>query len=228
MTPEKRILQAVEQAQQILASYIEPGKRDCEATINELLSILDNEQLFDTIAGLKRRENSVRELRHSLDRGEAPFLPEPAEISPPDLPPMPEERRPQDPYMDGSGLRFDCYRIETREHAGEYPDTMPQLIEVIDAEGRRASYVPLRKDGKVVDSSTIVQALKDCGKLTDDQSACTEAEQETEMEKPTEEQLAELRRLSKLARVPDESEIVTSREEAETRIHDLEEKARME
>ncbi len=48
------------------------------------------------------------------------------------------------------------------------------------------------------------------------------------MEKPTQEQLDELKKLSRLARVPDESEIVTSRQEAETRIRDLKEKARME
>lgn len=105
---------------------------------------------------------------------------------------------------------------------------MPQLIEVIDAEERRASYVPLSKDARVVDSSAIVQALKECGRLTDDGHPCTEVGQETQMEKPTQGQLAELKRLSKLARVPDESEIVTSRQEAETRIRDLEEKARME
>jgi hypothetical protein len=34
---------------------------------------------------------------------------------------MTPEKRPQDPYMDGTGLRF-----ETMEHGGEYPDTMPQ------------------------------------------------------------------------------------------------------
>ena len=47
-------------------------------------------------------------------------------------------------------------------------------------------------------------------------------------EKPTRQQLDELKRLSKEARVPDESEIITSREEAEIRIRDLKEKARME
>ena len=55
-----------------------------------------------------------------------------------------------------------------------------------------------------------------------------EAAEEMKMEKPTQEQLAELRELSKRARVPDESEIVTSRQEAETRIRDLKEKARIE
>ena len=48
------------------------------------------------------------------------------------------------------------------------------------------------------------------------------------MEKPTPEQLAELKRLSAIARVSDESEIVTSKEEAEIRIRDLQEKARIE
>jgi hypothetical protein len=63
----------------------------------------------------------------------------------------------------------------------------------------------------VLDDEAVVQALKD-----------------SKMEKPTAEQLAELKRLSAIARVPDESEIVTSKEEAETRIRDLKDKARME
>ncbi|WP_156948894.1 hypothetical protein [Bradyrhizobium sp. WSM1417] len=48
------------------------------------------------------------------------------------------------------------------------------------------------------------------------------------MEKPTQEQLDELKRLSKEARVEDLSELVQSRDEAENRIRDLKEKARME
>lgn len=63
----------------------------------------------------------------------------------------------------------------------------------------------------VLDDGAVVQALKD-----------------SKMEKPTTEQLDELKRLSAIARVPDESEIVTSKEEAETRIRDLKDKARME
>jgi hypothetical protein len=47
-------------------------------------------------------------------------------------------------------------------------------------------------------------------------------------DKPTQNQLDQLKRLSKEARVPDESEIVTTKEEAEARIRDLKEKARME
>jgi hypothetical protein len=57
------------------------------------------------------------------------------------------EKRPQDPNMDGTGLRF-----ETMEHGGEYPDTMPQAIKLVDAEGRSSIYVPITQDGKVVGS----------------------------------------------------------------------------
>jgi bifunctional non-homologous end joining protein LigD len=57
------------------------------------------------------------------------------------------ERRPQHPHLDGTGLRF-----ETLDHGGEYPDTMPRAIKLIDAEGRSCIYVPITQDGKVVDS----------------------------------------------------------------------------
>jgi hypothetical protein len=57
------------------------------------------------------------------------------------------EKRPQDPHMDGTGLRF-----ETLEHGGDFPDTMPQPIKLIDAEGRSCIYVPITQNGKVVDS----------------------------------------------------------------------------
>ena len=41
------------------------------------------------------------------------------------------ERRPQDPKLDGTGLRF-----ETLEHGGEFPDAMPQAIRLTDAEAQ--------------------------------------------------------------------------------------------
>jgi hypothetical protein len=43
------------------------------------------------------------------------------------------ERRPQDPNLDGTGLRF-----ETLEHGGEVPDAMPQAIRLTDAEAGHA------------------------------------------------------------------------------------------
>jgi hypothetical protein len=61
--------------------------------------------------------------------------------------PLAVDKRPQDPTLDGTGLRF-----VTMEHGGEYPDTMPQAIKLIDAEGRSCIYVPITQNGKVVDS----------------------------------------------------------------------------
>jgi hypothetical protein len=60
---------------------------------------------------------------------------------------MTPDKRPQDPHRDGTGLR-----LETQEHGGEYSDTMPQAIKLIDAEGRSCIYAPITQDGKVVDS----------------------------------------------------------------------------
>jgi hypothetical protein len=60
---------------------------------------------------------------------------------------LPPENRPQDPSLDGTGLRF-----ETMEHGGEFPDTMPQAIKLIDAEGHSCIYVPITQYDKVVDS----------------------------------------------------------------------------
>jgi hypothetical protein len=47
-------------------------------------------------------------------------------------------------------------RFETLDHGGEYPDTMPQAIKLIDAEGRSCIYVPIMQNGKVVDSQGYV------------------------------------------------------------------------
>jgi hypothetical protein len=55
---------------------------------------------------------------------------------------MTPDKRPQDPHMDCTAM----------EHGGEYPDTMPQAIKLIDAEGRSCIYVPIIQNGKVVDS----------------------------------------------------------------------------
>ena len=66
------------------------------------------------------------------------------------------EKRPQDPSMDGTGLRF-----ETFDHGGEYPDTMPQAIQLTDAEGRSCIYVPITQNGRVVDSQGYSLDLED-------------------------------------------------------------------
>jgi hypothetical protein len=66
------------------------------------------------------------------------------------------QKRPQDPSMDGTGLRF-----ETFDHGGEYPDTMPQAIKLTDAEGRSCIYVPITQNGRVVDSQGYPLDLED-------------------------------------------------------------------
>ena len=56
-------------------------------------------------------------------------------------------KRPQDPTMEGKGFKF-----KTRAHGGEYPDLMPQEIVLTDAKGISCTYVPVKENGKVVDS----------------------------------------------------------------------------
>jgi hypothetical protein len=52
MKPEKRVTAAVEKAQEILAQYVEPGPRNCETAINELMDVDDN-QLIETLDEVK-------------------------------------------------------------------------------------------------------------------------------------------------------------------------------
>jgi len=61
--------------------------------------------------------------------------------------PVLENNRPQDPTLEGNGLEF-----ETRDHGGEYPDKMPQMIRVTDPDGRSCDYEPIKVEGRVVDS----------------------------------------------------------------------------
>ncbi len=162
MTAEKQVMEAVERAQAILARYVEPGKRECERTVSDLLDVLDRDEDIAAVKELERRGDAVDELRRLLDRSPPSWSSPPRNAADPDLPPVPPEKRPQDPALDGSDMRFEGYRVATREHAGEYPDTMPQVIEVTDAERRKAAYVPLSRDGKVVESSAVVDKLKQC------------------------------------------------------------------
>jgi hypothetical protein len=52
MRAGERVLRAVEQAQHVLGRYIEPGPRDAEQTVKELLAVLDTNELADAIAEL--------------------------------------------------------------------------------------------------------------------------------------------------------------------------------
>ena len=59
----------------------------------------------------------------------------------------PLENRPQDLLGTGEGLTF-----ETLAHGGEYPDDMPQALKVSDPAGNTCIYVPIKENGRVVDS----------------------------------------------------------------------------
>lgn len=93
-----------------------------------LLEVFDRDQVVAAVDELESRGEAVAELRRLLDRGASTWSSPPVEPEQPDLPPMPPEKRPQDPGMHGSDIRFEGYHVEIREHAGEYPDTMPQVI----------------------------------------------------------------------------------------------------
>jgi hypothetical protein len=56
---------------------------------------------------------------------------------------MTSDKHPQDPHMDGTGLRF-----ETMEHGGEYPDTMPQAIKLTEAQAGPRSMCRSRKTAR--------------------------------------------------------------------------------
>lgn len=54
MNPEKRILLAIKSAQNILAQHIEPGGPDAKATIDALLTVLDDEDVVEASRDIAR------------------------------------------------------------------------------------------------------------------------------------------------------------------------------
>jgi hypothetical protein len=52
-----RVTQAVKEAQTILARYVEPGPRDCQNTINDLLAVLDDERLVEAMEEEHERQS---------------------------------------------------------------------------------------------------------------------------------------------------------------------------
>ena len=49
MRAEERVLRAAEKAQGVLARYVEPGPRDAEKTVNDLMTILDDSDLVEAV-----------------------------------------------------------------------------------------------------------------------------------------------------------------------------------
>ena len=53
MTDREVVIQAIEEAQRILAEYIEPGRRDAVATVKALLDVLDRREVVAALNRLK-------------------------------------------------------------------------------------------------------------------------------------------------------------------------------
>ncbi|MGZ5871942.1 MAG: hypothetical protein ACXWKP_07515 [Bradyrhizobium sp.] len=53
MTDRELVIQTVEEAQRILAEYIEPGRRDAVATVNALLDVLGRRRVVAALNRLK-------------------------------------------------------------------------------------------------------------------------------------------------------------------------------
>ena len=51
------VTRAVKEAQAILARYVEPGPRDSESTINDLLAVLDDERLVQAMEEEHERQS---------------------------------------------------------------------------------------------------------------------------------------------------------------------------
>lgn len=58
-----RVTQAVKEAQAILARYIEPGPRDSEKTINDLLAVLDDKRLVKAMEEDERQSHETGSAR---------------------------------------------------------------------------------------------------------------------------------------------------------------------
>jgi hypothetical protein len=52
-----RVREAVKEAQAILARYVELGPRDCQNTINDLLTVLDDERLVHGVEEEDERQS---------------------------------------------------------------------------------------------------------------------------------------------------------------------------
>jgi hypothetical protein len=50
---QERILYAIREAQLILAQYTEPGPRDADETINQLLAVLDHNDVVESVDRLE-------------------------------------------------------------------------------------------------------------------------------------------------------------------------------
>jgi hypothetical protein len=62
MTPAERIEKVFDDAHVVIANYREPGPRDAEETLNQLIQIIDNQELYDAMGELLKAEGRAPKL----------------------------------------------------------------------------------------------------------------------------------------------------------------------
>ena len=56
MTPAERIEKAFDDAHVVIAEYLQPGPRNSEETVNQLINILDNHELYEAVVWMLKAE----------------------------------------------------------------------------------------------------------------------------------------------------------------------------
>jgi hypothetical protein len=56
MTPAKQIERAFDDAHVVIAEYLQPGPRNAEATVDQLIKILDRKELYDALVELSHNK----------------------------------------------------------------------------------------------------------------------------------------------------------------------------
>ena len=56
MTPAERIEKAFDDAHVVIGAYLEPGPRNAEETLNQLIRIIDDRELHDAVIELLKTE----------------------------------------------------------------------------------------------------------------------------------------------------------------------------
>jgi hypothetical protein len=56
MTPAERIEKAFDDAHVVIAGYLEPGPRDPDEALRQLIGVIDNREVYDAIVALLRAD----------------------------------------------------------------------------------------------------------------------------------------------------------------------------
>lgn len=56
MTPAEKIEKAFDDAHLIIAGYLQPGPRNAEETLNQLIRVIDDREVYEAIVELLRAE----------------------------------------------------------------------------------------------------------------------------------------------------------------------------